>query len=136
MTELYCLEDFKLEFEKLKSKKSYRAIESEMIEYFFGKSNDELYSGVRLNHSVDAPYIKKRLGGRGGFRFYFLLIIKKDKLYFLYVHPKTGSQGSANITDKSKALLYKKVVNCIQTNNLYELSLDAHKKKIQFEKMI
>lgn len=36
--ELYCLEDFKVEFDKLKSKKSYKTIEQEIINYFFGKS--------------------------------------------------------------------------------------------------
>lgn len=73
--DVYCLEDFKTEYDRLKSKKSYRTIEQEIINYFFEKSSQELCSGVRLNHSVDAPYIKKRLGGRGGFRIYFLLIL-------------------------------------------------------------
>ena len=134
--ELYCLEDFKVEFDKLKSKKSYKTIEEEIINYFFGKSTEQLCSGVRLNHSVDVPYIKKRLGGRGGYRFYFLLIIKKDSLYLMFVHPKTGSQGSDNITDESKAYLYKKVLECIQSEDLYKLSLDDSKKKIKFNKLL
>jgi len=63
--DLYCLEDFKVEFEKLKSKKSYKTIEQEIINYFFGKTIQELYSGTRLNHSIDSPYIKKRIGVEG-----------------------------------------------------------------------
>lgn len=133
---LYCLEDFKVEFDKLKSKKSYKTIEHEIINYFFGKSAEQLCSGVRLNLSVDVPYIKKRLGGRGGFRFYFLLVIKNDSIYLMFVHPKTGTQGSENITDESKAYLYKKVLECIQSEELYKLSLDDSKKKIQFDKLI
>lgn len=134
--DLYCLEDFKVEFEKLKSKKSYRTIEQEIIKYFFGKTSQELCSGARLNLSIDTPYIKKRLGGRGGFRLYFLLIIKKDSLYLMFVHPKTGSQGSENITDESKAYLYKKVLECIESQELYKLSLDDSGKKINFDKLI
>lgn len=134
--EVYCLEDFKVEFDKLKSKKSYKTIEQEIINYFFGKSTEQLCSGVRLNHSVDAPYIKKRLGGRGGFRVYFLLIIKNDSLYLMFVHPKTGSQGTDNITDESKAYLYKKVLECIQSEDLYKLSLNNSKKKIIFDKLV
>ncbi|WKK73589.2 hypothetical protein QYS49_16770 [Marivirga salinae] len=76
--DLYCLEDFKVEFDKLKSKKSYKTLEQNVIDYFFGKTSQELCSGVRLNNSSDTPYIKKRLDGRGGFRVYFLLIIKGD----------------------------------------------------------
>tara|TARA_R110002049_G_scaffold260611_1_gene436514 strand:- start:335 stop:748 length:414 start_codon:yes stop_codon:yes gene_type:complete len=134
--ELYCLEDFKVEFEKLKSKKSYRTIEQEIINYFFDKTLAQLRSGTRLNHSDEVPYIKKRLGGRGGFRIYFLLVIKNESLYLMFVHPKTGTQGSENITDESKAYLYKKVLECIESEDLYKLSLDDSKKKIQFDKLV
>lgn len=134
--DLYCLEDFKVEFEKLKSKKSYKTLEQEVINYFFGKTTEQLCSGVRLNHSVEVPYIKKRLGGRGGFRVYFLLVIKNDSLYLMFVHPKIGAQGSENITDESKAYLYKKVLECIETDDLYQLSLDDSKKSVQFDKLV
>lgn len=134
--ELYCLEDFKVEFDKLKSKKSYKTIEQEIINYFFGKTIEKLCSGVRLNHSIDAPYIKKRLSGRGGFRVYFLLLIKNNSLYLMFIHPKTGSKGSDNITDESKAYLYKKVLACIQSEDLYKLSLYESKKKIKFDKLV
>lgn len=128
----YCLEDFKAEFDKLKSKKSYRTLEAEIINYFFGKTIDELKTGVRLNHSLDKPYIKKRLGGRGGFRVYFLLIMTKEAVYFMYVHPKTGSRGSTNITDESKAYLYKNVLERIKSNNLFEMQLGSSKQNIEF----
>jgi hypothetical protein len=65
--EIFCIDEFKAEFEKLVSKKAYRLIEQEIIDYFFSKSDDELCSGTRLNNSVTTPYIKKRLNGRGGF---------------------------------------------------------------------
>jgi hypothetical protein len=132
---IYCLEEFKEEFEKLKSKNSYKSIEQEIIDYFFDKTFEELCSGVRLNHSIEAPYIKKRLGGRGGYRVYFLLVIKNDSLYFMFIHPKSGSLGSDNITDDSKAFLYKKVLACIESNELYQLSLDEFKREIIFEKI-
>ncbi len=134
--ELYCLEEFKIEFEKLKSKKSYRTLEQDIINYFFDKKIEQLRSGTRLNHSNQVPYIKKRLGGRGGFRVYFLLIIKKESIYFMFVHPKTGAQGSDNITDESKAYLYKKILECIHSKDLYKMSLDETKKNILFNKLV
>ncbi len=130
--EFYCIEDFKVEFEKLKTKKSYKTIEQEIINYFFGKTSEELCSGTRLNHSLEAPYIKKRLMGKGGYRLYFLLIIRKESLYLMFVHPKTGSYGSENMTEESKAYLYKKVLDCIESKNLYRLSLDDSGKKLNF----
>jgi hypothetical protein len=134
--DLYCLEDFKVEFEKLNSKKSYKTIEKDLINYFFDKSSQELSSGTRLNNSDVIPYIKKRLRGSGGFRCYYLLIIKDDALYLMFVHPKTGSRGSENITDESKAYLYKKVLECIKSEDLYKLTVNESKTKINFQNVI
>ncbi len=124
---ILCLEDFKVEFEKLKKKNSYSSIEQDIIEYFFDKEIQQLTSGTRLNNSDDTPYIKKRLNGSGGFRIYLLLIIKNEKVYLMFLHPKTGSLGYENITDHSKALLYKKVLECIKTNDLYKVTVEHRK---------
>jgi hypothetical protein len=132
---IFCLEEFKFEFEKLRTKKSYKSIEKDIIEYFFEKSVEELSSGTRLNNSSNAPYIKKRLNGRGGFRCYFLLVIKDENLYLMFVHPKTGTLGSDNITNESKAYLYRKVYECIENDNLYLLELNTESDSIDFKKV-
>lgn len=124
---LFCLEEFKVQFDKLKKKNSYSSLEKDIIDHFFDKDIESLKSGTRLNASDDTPYIKKRLNGSGGFRVYYLLIIKNDSLYFLFVHPKTGSEGFDNITDESKAALYKKVLECITTNDLFEVAVKDDK---------
>lgn len=54
----------------------------------------------------------------------------------MFVYPKTGSLGSDNITDESKAYLYKKVLECIKSKDLYRLSLDNSKKNIKFDKFL
>lgn len=46
---VFCLEDFKVEFEKLGSKKSYKTIERELIDYFFEKSIPQLM----LRHTLE-----------------------------------------------------------------------------------
>ena|SRR5690242_7616444 len=129
---IFCLEDFKVQFEKLKKKNSYSSIEGDIIEYFFDKEIQQISSGTRLNNSDDTPYIKKRLNGSGGFRKYFLLLMKDENIYLMFLHPKTGSLGYENITEDSKALLYKKVLECIKTNNLYQVSVE--KNKLVFKK--
>ena len=129
---IYCIDEFKTEFTRLKKKKSYETLESDIIEYFFDKNVTDLQSGTRLNNSIDTPYIKKRIKGSGGFRTYFLLIIKEKALYLMFVHPKAGSLGADNITDQSKALLYKKVLECIKSNKLYKLTLNTESNSIDF----
>lgn len=133
---IFCLDDFKVEFEKLISKKSYRDLQKEIINYFFDKSVEDLKSGTRLNNDDEIPYIKKRLRGSGGYRCYFLLVIKDECLYLMFIHPKTGSSGSSNITDESKTYLYKKVHKSIQNFDLYELSLNDKKEEIIFSKFV
>jgi hypothetical protein len=132
---LYCIDDFKNAFDDLIKRRSYQDLEIDIIEYFFNKEVNQLISGKRLNHSQDAPYIKKRLDGRGGYRVYFLLKIVDQNLYLMFVHPKTGSQGSDNITDDSKAKIYKDVLESIQSDNLYKLTLNQENTKIIFSKL-
>jgi len=130
--DIFCLQEFKDEFYKLKSKKAYNNLTSEIIKYFFNKKAEDLSSGRYLNNNTITPYIKKRLKGSGGYRVYYLLIHKTGSIYLMFVHPKTGPMGAPNITNETKTLLYKKVFNCIRKEDLYKLSILD--KKIVFNK--
>jgi hypothetical protein len=131
---IFCIEDFKKEFKKLSSKKSYQSLEKDIINYFFDKNADQLSSGTRLNNSDLTPYIKKRIKGAGGFRFYFLLIYKSSCLYLLFVHPKTGTYGVDNISNDSISYLYKEVLKCIKSGKLYDIQCNEAKTKLTFKK--
>ncbi len=119
----------------MSKKKPYKTLEDDLITYFFEEDFEQLKSGVRLNFSENEPYIKKRLEGRGGYRVYYLLIIKLEAVYLMFVHPKTGPDGADNITDESKAKIYKDILECIRISNLFELSLNEMKTKIQFKRL-
>ncbi len=80
---IYCTESFKNAFDKLGKKKAYKTLESEIISYFFDKQLSELLSGTRLNNSTTEPYIKKRLEGSGGYRLYFLILIRNEDVYLM-----------------------------------------------------
>lgn len=132
--QIYCTEQFLEEYKKLTAKKQYATLQADLIGYFFNKSLDELRTGTNLNNSMETPYLKKRIKGSGGFRFYFLLIVKNKKLYLMFVHPKTGPHGASNITDESKALIYKNVLRDIKENNLYRVKTGSSGKKLLFKK--
>lgn len=132
--QIFCIKEFKTEFEKLILKKQYSILKKEIIEYFFNKNFTEVISGTRLNNSDKTPYIKKRLRGKGGFRLYFLALLKNDNIYLMFVHPKTGPYGASNIKDELKALLYKKVLEAIKNNNLFTIKLSDNRKELVFEK--
>jgi hypothetical protein len=124
--DIYCLPDFKSAVDKLSKKKSYNSIEQEIINYFFNKNVEDVLSGTRLNNSITEPYIKKRLHGDGGFRFYYLVIIANKTVYLMFVHPKTGSEGSDNITDESKSKIYKDVLQAIKSKNLFKVEIQEN----------
>lgn len=132
---IYCLEDFKVQFEKVKRKSTYKSIEKDILDYFFieGKTINSFCEGTRLNASAETPYIKKRLKGSGGWRFYYLAIIKDDCIYLLFFHPKTGSLGAENIADDFKASIYKKVLSCIKSRDLYEIEKDKETDNLIFK---
>lgn len=122
---IYCLPLFKDEFHKLLKKRAYKNLQEEIINYIFNQEFEQLFSGTRLNGSSATPYIKKRLDGSGGYRLYYLLVKEKEeRVYLMFVHPKTGTLGSDNITDESKAKLYKDVLEAIKTNVLYRVVLN------------
>jgi hypothetical protein len=51
----------------------------------------------------------------------------------MFVHPKTGVYGADNITDESKAQLYKRVLDRIEQRDLYRLSVDSNNKYLVFD---
>jgi hypothetical protein len=73
---VYCIEDFKIAYEKLLAKNSYKTLADETINYFFGKSIQDLTSGTRLNHSDVSPYIKKDLVAEEDLESTFLYLLK------------------------------------------------------------
>lgn len=132
MIEIFCLPEFEEEYRKLIKNNSYKSLTKELLKFLNTESIDELASGTLLNRDQAVPYIKKRLSGRGGFRLYYLLIIKNDSVYLLFVHPKTGSKGASNISDEAKKDLYVKAVDLIKEEKMIRVLIDEEGKTLQF----
>lgn len=122
---VFCISQFKDEFDKLSTKKAYSDLEANIVDYFFNTTIDAIKTGDLLNNSKDAPYIKKRLSGSGGYRIYYLVIVKDDNVYLMNVMPKTGPNGAANFKADYIKKLYKIVIECIKNKDLYEVTLCA-----------
>ncbi|MES2578266.1 MAG: hypothetical protein V4589_11700 [Bacteroidota bacterium] len=118
---IYCIEEFKVEFEKLKNKKQYSDLESLVLDFFLDNTLDKIKTGDLLNGSTTVPFLKKRIPDAGGYRVYFLVIIKNENVYISYVHPKTGPMGGENVTSEHKKHIQKETYSCIVNKKLYEL---------------
>lgn len=130
---LYCTPEFRKEYEKLIKNKSYRGMGKEIISIYFDKDIKDCLHGTRLNGTSPNPFIKKRIQGSGGSRLYLILILKKDSAYLAFIHPKTGSAGSDNITEDKQAELINTVYNCIENNDLFEVTCCKNKENLIFE---
>lgn len=132
---IYCIDEFRTQLERLKRKNSYKDICADLIDYLFDKEIDDLCTGTVLNNNPDTPYLKKRIKGRGGYRLYYYVLIVRNEIYLMFIHPKSGSLGSENITDDTKAELLSKVSACIRNRDLFELQRSSDGKNIIFKKV-
>ncbi len=127
MINVFCIPEFESEFQKLRKNNSYGSLEADIRDYFFVENIQDVQSGSRLNGANEPAYIKKRLEGRGGFRVYFLLTIFGNTVHLMFVHPKTGKDGFDNITREYQAELYKRVLECRNSNDLFKITVDNGK---------
>jgi hypothetical protein len=88
-----------------------------------------------LGGHAENPYIKKRLGGSGGYRTYFYVVVKENNLYLMFLHPKTGPDGSPNITDDAKTQLLKDLISDIRSGRLLSVTKHESKKELVFRRV-
>lgn len=131
---IFCTHEFKNEFDKLMRKKSYSSLEKDLLDYFFAENTtiEDLKSGTNLTNSTIRPFIKKRLGGSGGFRCYYYLFIIDNKLYLTYVHPKAGTLGFDNTTKEKRKKLISNLIEDIISKD-YLIVTKSSKNKLVFK---
>ena len=93
----------------------------QVLDFFLNNTLEKIKTGDLLNGSTTVPFLKKRIPDAGGYRVYFLVIVKDEKVYISYVHPKTGPMGGDNITAEHKKYIQKETYSCILEKKLYEL---------------
>jgi hypothetical protein len=122
--DIYCLPEFKNVYEKLCKNNSYADLTQGIIDCFLDKKVSECIVGRNLNQSTIAPFLKRDLSGRSGFRLYYVALLKKEEIYLGFVHPKTGSSGSANTTSQYRSELVKEILDAIQKKEVLKISIE------------
>lgn len=117
-----CTPEFKKQVEKLSKNKSYRNLESELID-FICSDIDNFSIGFNLNRNKTMPFIKKRLNGSGGYRLYYFYTIIKETITLLYVHPKTGGEGFESINVKKKSELMDTRANSKSNSDMFKIEV-------------
>lgn len=119
---VFCTKRFKVEYGRLLKSNAYRDLEVELIQSFFNRSNEEICHGITIVGNKDRKVIKKRIGGRGGFRIYFFAYIAEGKVFLSHIYPKTGPQGKTSLGKQFEALLISETADAIVTDQLFVLS--------------
>ncbi|MEZ4850542.1 MAG: hypothetical protein R3B93_18400 [Bacteroidia bacterium] len=132
--EIKCTQSFCDQFSRLKRKKSYRDLEALLAKFFHEKEFKDLLSGARIHDTPGKPFIKKRLGGSGGYRLYYIADENEENIYNLVIYPKTGPDAQANITDAEKVECIRELVNAKKKGNLFVCRIDENGKELSFEK--
>jgi mRNA-degrading endonuclease RelE of RelBE toxin-antitoxin system len=120
---IFCTESFKAEYKKLNKQNAYRILENEIIDNFFNCSDDQIFHGVKMSGPDDKMVVKKRIGGRGGFRVYFYAYIHDKIVYLYYLYPKTGPAGKVSLNSKFEAIINNEAKKAIDYNELLEMSV-------------
>lgn len=129
---LFCIPEFEVAYNKLIKKNSYKDFPELLCECFSDDEISKSQRGTLLNNSLELPFIKLRLSGRGGYRIYYYIFRIKDSIVLSFVHPKTGSFGSSNIDEKFKKQIMKQTIEAYKTNSLITLRFDHENKKLVF----
>lgn len=124
---IYCTARFKFEYLKLIKLNAYRHLEEEFIETFFNRTDDFVFHGVTIVGNKSRRVIKKRIGGRGGFRVYFYAYISDSKLYLSYIYPKAGPQGKVSLNKQFETLIISETADAILGDRLFVLTVSEEK---------
>lgn len=132
---IYCIDDFELAVKKLRKNNSYKDVDELLISSLKNKNIDDFKNkGTNLNRSQTHPYVKLDVGGRSGFRLYYLAIVHEGSVYLGFIHPKTGSKGSSNTVNDARSELMSKLLSAIKSGNLSKV--DVSGLKLSFVKKV
>lgn len=121
---VYCTDTFRREYLKIIKNKGHRGLGNMIINQVLTQPFSSLATSIVLNGRRDIPFYKKDIGGRSGYRLYCMLVIKDDKLYLLFVHPKKGKYASDNIKSGYYRELEQELIDALTTQNLFVVSND------------
>jgi hypothetical protein len=135
---LYCTPDFIEKINDLEKKKNYASIFSDVCCYFQNKNIEELHitkeilrcsPGITSVNKYRISSDSMGAGKRSSYRCICMCNVPSDKIYIDFIYPKTGSEGSENLTKDGIKKISKDIIKSIQNNKIFEI--DFNKKQIK-----
>jgi hypothetical protein len=129
---VFCTGYFLEVISDLEKKNNYSGIFKDVCTYFSDKNIDELHitkdilrnsPGIHSINKYRIPNSTIGIGKRGSYRCISMCNVKSDKIFVDFIYPKTGSEGSENITKEGIKSIAINITNSIQSGNIYEIDL-------------
>ena len=124
--DFYCIPEFEFEFNSLCLKNNYSNLPNLLFDEFNSIDINGLKSGTNLLPGKGIYYIKRRIAGSSGYRVYYVIDEKNNKVYFGFIHPKTGPEGIANIGHKFKIANFKSIFVAMKNGDLKKVKFMGH----------
>jgi len=109
------------EFNWVYLKNNHNYLVNLLFEEFNTIDIDGLKLGTNLLPTNGIYFIKRRIAGSSGYRIYYVFDEKNRKVYFSFIHPKTGLEGIANIGDKFKKSDFNYIFDAVKKNDLKKI---------------
>lgn len=135
--QVYVTHTVAAEIVKIEKKPSYANLR--LLLYKFVISHPTAAScliGTRLNIGAAWPFVKVRLGGRGGYRLYYSILIKEEELIISAVYPKFGALSIKTLGPEATNRAYSEAITSCKSRNMLPVTLDHEKQSIIFEEQI
>jgi len=107
--ELFATQSVVDTIKKLEKKPSYSDLRLLFYDYICKHPSFQNWdSSARLRNMSPIHHIRIRLGGRGGYRVYYVLNLKNDEVIISGLHPKTGKKQNLHFRMRRLKSLYAK----------------------------
>lgn len=120
---------------KLEKKGSYADLRSLLFDFFSKKEAlEDWKEGTRIHlGNPNFLCLKKRMGGSGGYRMYYLLTIHGDEITIAALYPKFGTKGGSDLSDSGKIESIGEAIDSIVNKTRWKIITLSDKKSIIFE---
>lgn len=120
---------------KLEKKGSYSDLRSLLFDFISKKETlEDWKEGTRIHlGNPNFLFLKKRIGGSGGYRMYYLLTIHGDEITIAALYPKFGTKGGSDLSDSGKIESIREALDGIVSKTRLKIITLPDKKSIIFE---
>lgn len=111
---------------------SHEHLLTELYDFFQDKNSQEKWqTGYRISQGPNGGlFLKDRIEGSGGYRFYFLVTVSEEDVTISSFYPKKGKYSKDDLSTKEVKESLKSAIQSKTNCNRFQVNFDSENKKI------